>query len=57
MYGVCSSHAFPDLQRPAALPAPVQPQLGEQWEEFVKYAQELQRQIAEGERAVSVVAA
>lgn len=32
----------------AQSPAPLQPHLGEQWEEFVKYASELQRQMARG---------
>lgn len=42
-----SGHSISELESPAALPAPVQPQVGEQWEEFLKYALDLQRRIAE----------
>lgn len=36
------------LQGPADLPTPVQPQVGEQWEEFLRYALDLQRRLAQG---------
>lgn len=35
------------LQGPADLPTPVQPQVGEQWEEFLRYALDLQRRLAQ----------
>lgn len=52
----CSDQTTSQPQSPANLPvpAPVQPQVGEQWEEFLRYALELQRRIAQGGCAVVI---
>ena len=44
----CSDRSFAEPQPPKDLPAAVQPQVGEQWEEFLRYALDLQRRIAQG---------
>ena len=59
---ICSSQHTSGGQSQAAQPVPVQPEVGEQWEEFLRYALEMQRQLAKGDllllsrRHVSVAA-
>ena len=45
----CSSQHTSGEQRQAAQHVPVQPEVGEQWEEFLRYALEMQRQLAKGD--------
>ena len=44
----CSSQQISDHQGQVATTVPLQPEVGEQWEEFLKYALEMQRQLAQG---------
>ena len=52
----CSGQTTSQPQSPAnpPAPAPLQPQVGEQWEEFLRYALELQRRIAQGGCAIII---